>query len=185
MIDLETLSVRFDAAVVSIGVAIFNDEKIVDSAGWALAPKAVHGHIDPGTVMWWMQQDESARTFSFTGKYLSSTVAFELKSLLAKYDVKEVWSKDPHFDHVILESWWNRIKDHESYNVGDFPYHYRAPRSYRTLEAEAIRAGYEASMWQQWNYVAHNPVDDAVTQARAVIEMRRLMGQPHGFRSGV
>ncbi len=172
MIDLETLSTRFDAAVVSIGVAIFNDEKILDSAGWALEPNSVNGHIDPKTVMWWMQQDEAARAFSFTGKYLPSTVAFELKTLLAKYDVKEVWSKDPHFDHVILTEWWARIDQH----VGEFPYHYRAPRSYRTLEAETIRAGFDAKNWHQWNYVAHNPVDDAVTQARAVIEMRRLLG---------
>lgn len=171
MIDLETLSTRFDAAVISIGVAIFNDDKILDSAGWALAPSEIHGHIDPKTLFWWTQQAESARTFSFTGKYMASTVAFELKTLLAKYDAKEVWSKDPHFDHVILTSWWDRIP-----NVGEFPYHYRAPRSYRTLEAEALRFGYTEDMWQQFNYVAHNPVDDAVTQARAVMQMRKLMG---------
>ncbi len=176
MIDLETLSTRYDAAVISIGVAIFDDEKILDSAGWALAPESIHGHIDPKTVQWWTQQAEAAREFSFTGKYGSHTAGFELKTLLAKYDVKEVWSKDPHFDHVILTSWWDRVKTVENYNLGDFPYHYRAPRSYRTLEAETIRAGFTKDMWRQFNYVAHNPVDDAVTQARAVIEMRRLIG---------
>lgn len=172
MIDLETLSTRYDAAVVSIGVAIFNDDKILDTNGWALDPKYVTGHIDPKTVMWWMQQGEAAREFSFSGKFMPSTVAFELKTLLAQYDVKEVWSKDPHFDHVILTEWWARIDQH----VGEFPYHYRAPRSYRTLEAEVLRAGFDESEWAQWNYVAHNPVDDAVTQARAVIKMRQLIG---------
>jgi hypothetical protein len=175
MIDLETLSTRFDAAVISIGVAIFNDEKILESAGWALRPESIHGHIDPKTVQWWTQQAEAAREFSFTGKYMSSTAAFELKTLLGKFDVKEVWSKDPHFDHVILQSWWERVPQHEGFVLGDFPYHYRAPRSYRTLESEAIRAGFTSDMWEQFNYVAHNPVDDAVTQARAVIEMRRLL----------
>lgn len=176
MIDLETLSTLPDAAVVSMGVAIFNDDKILDSAGWALDPKSVHGHIDPKTVMWWMQQCEAAREFSFTGKYQSATAGYELKTLLAKYDVQEVWSKDPHFDHVILARWWDRVAKEEKYNLGEFPYHYRAPRSYRTLEAEAIRMGHDPMQWAQWNYVAHNPVDDAVTQARAVIKMRQLIG---------
>jgi hypothetical protein len=176
MIDLETLSVRNDAAVISIGVAIFDDDDIVDSVGWALSPKSVHGHIDPNTVFWWTQQSEAAREYSFTGKYLSMTVGFELKTLLAKHDVKEVWSKDPHFDHVILTEWWHRVEKVEHYNLGEFPYHYRAPRSYRTLESEALRAGFTEDMWSQFNYVAHNPVDDAVTQARAVIQMRKLLG---------
>lgn len=176
MIDLETLSVKPDAAVISMGVAIFNDDMIIDSEGWALRPDAVHGHIDPKTLFWWTQQEEAARIFSFGGKMTCSSVAFALKTLLAKYDVKEVWSKDPHFDHVILQSWWERIHDHEKFNVGEFPYHYRAPRSFRTLEAEAERAGFDRADWQQYDYVAHNPVDDAVTQARAVIKMRQLMG---------
>lgn len=176
MIDLETLSTLPDAAVVSIGVAIFNDDKVLDSVGWALDPKSVHGHIDPKTVNWWMQQEQAAREYSFGGKYQSMTVGFELKTLLAKYDVKEVWSKDPHFDHIILSQWWDRVNTVEKFNLGDFPYHYRAPRSFRTLEAEAIRAGFDPAEWAQWNYVAHNPVDDAVTQARAVIKMRQLLG---------
>lgn len=170
MIDLETLSTRYDAAVVSIGVAIFNDEKILDSAGWALKPETVVGHIDPKTVAWWMEQADVAREFSFNGKILPHTAAFELKTLLARFDVKEVWSKDPHFDHVILTSWWEKLG-----GVGEFPYHYRAPRSYRTLESETIRAGYDKQMWEQYNYVAHIPIEDAVAQARAVIAMRRLL----------
>jgi len=171
MIDLETLSTRYDAAVISMGVAIFDDSLVIESAGWALDPKYVSGHIDPGTVFWWTQQAEAAREYSFAGKYTPTTVAFELKTLLAKYNVQEVWSKDPHFDHVILTSWWDRLSN----GGGAFPYHYRAPRSYRTLEAETIRAGFDHHEWEQYNYVAHNPVDDAVTQARAVIKMRQLM----------
>lgn len=171
MIDLETLSTRYNAAVLSIGVAIFDDDKILDSVGWALEPGSVHGHIDPATVFWWSRQEEAAREYSFTGKYQAATVAFELKTYLAKWNAREVWSKDPHFDHVILSEWWDRIG-----NVGEFPIHYRQPRSYRTLESETIRAGFEEIQWQQWNYVAHNPVDDAVTQARAVIKMRQLLG---------
>ena len=178
MLDLETLSTRYDAAVISVGVAIFNDEKTIASAGWAIEPASIHGHIDPKTIFWWTQQGEAAREFSFTGKFTDATVAFELKTLLSQHNVDEVWSKDPHFDHVILESWWARVKARAP--VGDFPVHYRSPRAFRTLEAEALRSGFDESEWAQWNYVAHNPIDDAMTQARAVIKMRQLMGSRHG-----
>lgn len=176
MIDLETLSTVSDAAIISIGIAIFNDEQTVDSAGWALAPGGQHGSLDPKTIGWWMEQCDAAREFSFNGKITSMTAAFEIKSMLAKHDVHEVWSKDPHFDHIILFNWWERVKLIENLNIGDFPYHYRAPRSYRTLESECIRLGFDEKDWAQYNFVAHNPVDDAMAQARAVMEMRRLIG---------
>ncbi len=171
MIDLETLSTRYDAAIISIGAAIFDDEKVIDSNGWALDPRHVHGHMDAKTIFWWASQSDSARQFSFNGQYSDLTAAFELKTLFAKYNVSEVWSKDPHFDHVILEEWWRRLGG----KAGEFPVHYRAPRAYRTLESETIALGFDKELWAQYNYVAHNPVDDAVTQARAVIQMRKLI----------
>lgn len=174
MIDLETLSTRNDAAILSIGVAVFDNEKILDSDGWAMSPKSIHGHIDIDTVFWWSKQDEASRGFSFTGKLTDASVAFNLKTFIAKHNPEEIWAKSPSFDSVILKSWWQRVS--EKNVIGDFPLPYWAERDYRTLEAETIRAGYNKSMWQQFNFVAHNPIDDAVTQARAVIEMRRLIG---------
>lgn len=180
MIDLETLSTQHDAAIVSLGVAIFTDDLVIESDGWAFEPNSVHGHIDPATVMWWMQQSDSARAYSFSGGVTDFSVAFYLKTLFAKHDVKEVWSKSPQFDDVILSNWWRRINERASSHprrmeVGDYPIHYQQTRDYRTLEAEAIRMGFQKSEWQQFNYVAHNPVDDAVTQARAVMKMRQLL----------
>jgi exodeoxyribonuclease VIII len=171
MIDLETLATSPDACIISIGVAIFNDSDVVDTKGWAIAPKHWHGKIDPQTIAWWIKQSSDAKAASFEGTISDFTAAFELKTFLAQHDVREVWAKSPQFDVVILESWWKRLKD-----VGDFPIHYRSPRDVRTIEAEAIRQGYTKDMWAEYNYVAHNPVDDAAVQARQVIAIQTLLG---------
>lgn len=185
MIDLETMSTRSDARVLSIGAAVFDDTQIIATDGWAIKiADDIGGHVDWKTVKWWMEQDAIAREFSWGGKLNNSTAAFGFKSFLAQHGIEfgkdsknEVWSKDPHFDHVILENWWNRINESArtmgGLIVGDFPIGYRQPRAYRTLVGEAIDLGFEEP--QQFNYVAHNPIDDAALQARIVIAARTFL----------
>jgi len=173
MIDLETLSTRLDAAVISIGIAIFDENGIVETKGWGIDLNKVTGHIDPQTVAWWMKPDkDGAREFSFTGKFDPFTVAFELKSLLAAHNVQEVWANDPHFDYIILRSWWERTNGNG--NIGEFPIPYWAPRSYKTLLGEAKRLGHDTSSWRGV-FVAHDPIEDAASQARVVIECRKVL----------
>lgn len=184
MIDLETLSTRSDAKIISIGVAIFNDREIVDTAGWAIdLGDDIGGHFDWKTLRWWMDQDAFAREFSFSGKMSNVTAAFNLKTFLAQHNPKEFWSKDPHFDHVILENWWRRVNEQglhrtdarpAALHVGDFPIGYQAPRAYRTLIGEARDIGFDAEQDRSM-YVAHNPIDDASQQARVVIAARNFL----------
>lgn len=184
MIDLETMSTRSDAKVLSIGAAVFNDEVVVATEGWAIdISDDVGGHVDWKTVKWWMEQDATAREFSWGGKLKNHTAAFNFKTFLAQHGVEygkdaknEFWSKDPHFDHVILENWWRRVGDHSA--IGEFPVGYRQPRAYRTLVGEAQEFGFSESDRGGF-YVAHNPVDDAAIQARVVIQARQfLRGAP-------
>lgn len=186
MIDLETLSTRSDSKVLSLGVAIFNDTEVVATDGWAIdLADDVGGHVDWGTVKWWMQQDAVAREFSWTGKLSNATAAFNFKALVAQWDAKEFWSKDPHFDHVILENWWRRVDEHAGYaprpgrpaqlHPGQFPINYRSPRSFRTLVGEATDLGFDANAVSTGSYVAHNPIDDAAIQARVVIAARTFL----------
>jgi 3' exoribonuclease, RNase T-like len=173
MIDIETLSKQPNGAIISIGVAIFNDQLVTASDGWALDPKCWHGHLDPETIHWWAAQNEAAREFSFTGKFTDVTAAFNLKTLLAQHNVQEVWANDPQFDLVMLQQWWERLGKSM---VGDFPIHYRQPRSYRTIcaLAEEIDGVDPRKSWAG-NYVAHNPIEDAVSQARVVIASRNII----------
>ncbi len=176
MIDLETLSTRFDAAVISVGVAIFNDSQVIAADGWAIKPGCIHGDISVSTVFWWADPErDSARAFSFTGQETDVSVAFKLKSFLAQHNADEMWANDPEFDRVILQSWWARVEARNNVNLGDFPLHYRKSRSYRTLIAEAERLGHDPKS-SSGIYVAHNPIEDAAMQARVVIAARKMIG---------
>ena len=183
MIDLETLSTQPDAAVLSIGVAIFDTSRVTDSIGWAISLEDVHGDVDMNTLKWWLHPDrDPAREFSFTGTYKPFTVGFELKTFLAKHNPQEYWANDPEFDLVVLRQWWKRQNARSSENtrsphMGEDPMGrtgYRMSRSYRTIIAECVRLGYDTEDLKG-SYVAHNPIEDAVSQARAVIAARKMI----------
>jgi len=185
MLDLETLSLEPDAAVLSVGVAIFTETEVIDTIGWALDLAEVDGHIDMNTLKWWMHPDrDAARDASFKGTYHAATVGFELKTFLAKHDPKEYWANDPEFDLVVLKSWWKRqnaraAANSRRFSLGDYPLGdggYKLSRSYRTIIAEAERLGFDVSSLKG-SYVAHDPVEDAAAQARAVIAARQMIGQ--------
>lgn len=166
MLDLETLSTRPDAAILSFGLVEFTEQGVVNSVGMALRMDEVTGHIDPRTVAWWMNQNEAARNFSFGGEYTRTTVAATLSEWLANVD--ELWANDPDADVVWLRSWWDRLPS----QFGRFPVSYRACRSVRTIYAEAKRLSIQYGHICGNGHVAHNPVDDAALQARAVIFIR-------------
>lgn len=178
MTDTETLDTGPNAAVISIGIAAFDqDQGIIASEGWAINPIDWHGDVNPQTVVWWSKQNECAREYSFNGKTSALQAALGLKQFVATYgstDAEcEIWANDPDFDVVILRSWWKRVaaQPHGT-GIGPFPFHYRSPRSCRTMFAEAKRLGiFYGGAWANGS-VAHNPVDDACNQARAVIQIR-------------
>jgi hypothetical protein len=182
MIDLETLSLEPEAAVLSMGIAIFDESQVIDTIGWAIDLTKINGHIDMRTLAWWMEDGkDAARNFSFTGKYAPFTVAFELKAYLAKHNPQEFWANDPEFDLVVLKQWWKRHNAnaiHGEQALGDYPLGgtgYKLSRSFRTIMSECERLGFDTKSFAR-PYIAHNPVDDAASQARVVIEARRLIG---------
>lgn len=172
MLDLETLSTRSDACIISIGVARFDDKHVIATDGWALDLKKATGHIDPGTVAWWMEQSEPARQFSFMGRVDPHVAAQNFTDFCRGAD--ELWANDPDFDVTIIKNWWDSLRP----KVGIFPMKYNASRSYRTIMAEAKACGVVVDKAWLNGFVAHNPVEDAATQARAVILARA------GLRAG-
>lgn len=185
MIDLETLSLANDAAVLAIGVAIFDESQVIDTRGWAIDLSDVTGHIDMNTLKWWMHPDrDAARPASFGGNLKPFTVGFELKTFLAEHDPKEYWANDPEFDFVVLRNWWSRTNQRSGVtypSMGEDPLAgssrdpgYRKSRSYRTIIAECERLGFDTNNLKG-SYVAHDAVEDAAAQARAVIAARALI----------
>lgn len=174
MLDIETLGTNPDAAVISVGMCAFNQDKgVIASDGWAINCRDWHGEINPHTVKWWSEQNEVAREFSFNGSAPAMDVAAAILAFHAQWGGDECWANDPDFDLVILRKWWARTRA-----PGQFPIHYREARSCRTIYAEARRLGIFYEGWGG-NSVAHHPTDDACSQARAVVLIRnKLTGTP-------
>jgi len=169
MVDIETLSTADDACVISIGLASFDENGVTDTAGFAIATIDWHGHIDPRTVKWWLQQSEAARAYSFSGDTSALTAAVKFKQFVEGAD--EVWANSPQFDITILQNWWKRCSIAMA-----FPVHFRIHRDCRTIFAEAKRLGIELGDAYKMGTTAHNPVDDAANQARAIVEWRKHFG---------
>ena len=171
MVDIETLSTRKDAAVLSIGAVMFDDTQILDSAGYAIDMRKMTGHIDPSTVKWWLEQSDTARAYSFSGTEKPDAVASWLGTYLE--GATEVWANDPDFDMVILQNWWERT------TASRWPANFRNYRSVRTMTMLAQRYHIEtAHVWT--GATAHNPIEDAACQARAVIEVFKALDRRHG-----
>lgn len=184
MIDLETLSTQSDAAVVAIGAAVFNvDEKVIDVGHYPILRGAWHGHIDPQTIEWWLNQSKEAQevTFGPVGRVWPHQAAEGLGGLWSRHGCTTVWANDPHFDFVILENWWRRESCIQTLsrpsNLGPFPFKYNSPRSYRTIRELAGKMGWteEMNAAARGMYLAHNAVEDACAQARAVVEMEKFI----------
>lgn len=173
MLDIETLSTQPEAAVISIGYVAFNQEDgIVDSGGHAIKSQDWHGHIDPNTVRWWMQQSEAAKQYSFSGTTGALDAAAAFAQFFAKHKPVEIWARDPEFDCVVVRQWWERVQ--KKMFIGNCPLNYKLSRSCRTMDAEAERVGLNVNLITPFHhYVAHNPIDDASSQARVVIAVRK------------
>lgn len=167
MLDLETLSTKPDAAIIAIGVASFDEAGVLDTKGWALDENEITGHVDPQTVYWWMRQSDAAKRYSFTGKEKAQVAAIELGQFLE--GCTELWANDPDFDVVVLRTWWDALRP----RVGKFPVSFRNNRAFRTIKALAPDCDLSECYF---GGTAHNPVDDAAMQARAVIKMRKHLG---------
>lgn len=167
MVDIETLGTGPDACVISVGFAEFENGQVTRTDGVAIRDSDWSGHIDPRTVKWWAEQSAEAREYSFNGK----GTALEAAAMMQQYfqDADEVWANSPQFDLTILRGWWKRV------HKGNFPAHYRTERDCRTVFNEARRLGIELDNAWLGTSVAHNPIDDAANQARAIIEWRKHM----------
>lgn len=173
MLDIETLSTKPNAAVLSIGLAAFDDERVIDTLGIQIDPEEVFGDISTSTVRFWVKQSAEAQVYSFEGKTSQYHAAWELGEFFRTHKPDEVWANSPQFDLIILESWWSELIERGSLPRGTkLPWTYRQPRDCRTMFAEARRLGIEVD---QSTGTLHNPVDDAANQARAIIQIRQML----------
>jgi hypothetical protein len=168
MLDLETLSTRPDAAILSIGACFFDIKtgKIGDTFHRHIqiddAPE--RGHISADTVLWWLSQTEDARK-----AITQPTEADTLKAALYDF-IKFVprspsitlWSNGATFDLVIIRQAIERCKQFT-------PWQYWQERDTRTIVDIANQiTGINTSKTTNFTGTKHDALADAIFQAQYV-----------------
>lgn len=163
MIDLETMGTRPNAPIVSIGAVFFDKDHMHDRFYDVIdlrSAVAAGADMDPGTVIWWLQQSDEARAaLTGAGRQISEVLDEFAKFVRAK-EVAGVWGNGAAFDNVILAEAYKRL-DMET------PWPFWKDKCYRTIknaypEVEIRRAG-----------THHNALSDAATQAEHLIRINK------------
>jgi hypothetical protein len=167
MIDLETLSVRPDAVILTLGAVKF--DPFEDTLGEELALKfdidgqtAMGRHIDEDTLRWWGEQTPEAQeeAFSTEGRLTVDAAMDQFHKFV--WQSGPVWSHGSVFDIIILENLYTqlgRAKAWEFWSVRDT----------RTM----FDLGVDPEMPK---VTAHRALDDAKAQAIAVQNVYRKLG---------
>lgn len=171
MVDLETLSTKPNALIVSIGAVSFNSDGIgqkfyvpIDMGSYGNRFELGAFDIDPNTVAWWMGQTEEGR------EVFKDTCAMDLARALREFsdwidkevcdtqDVK-VWGNGASFDNVILKNAYNRCAIKE-------PWRHWNDRCYRTVKNMC-------SLKMKRHGTYHNALDDAISQAQHLVSINQ------------
>lgn len=161
MIDLETLSTRPDATILTFGACKFSpysQHDITQGIYFRIDVDeqiALGRHVDDGTVEWWGTQADDVREEALgEGNRISlSQFTQELNRFLVGADC--IWAQGPVFDIVILENLYRQLGV-------PIPWQYWQIRDSRTLLSslgdprEKNKAG------------LHNALEDCVSQAQAI-----------------
>jgi hypothetical protein len=174
MVDLETLSTRTNATILTLGAVRFDplgndpiEEKDKLYIKIDLDSCAdLDLHIDDNTIEWWSKQSPEAQEEAFGEEgRLSATDAF---TQLYKFcwGASCFWSNGAGFDIVVCDTYYDRIQRAA-------PWKYWAIRDVRTM----FDLGIDPKMPQ---VTAHNAVEDAVAQAIGVQNVSQVLME-HGI----
>lgn len=166
MIDLETMDVGPNAAIVAIGAVAFNRDDIgiieenptfyttIDLT----SAMAYGGTVSGDTVLWWLKQEEAAREqlYRESNETLMNTLMGFKEWLTLYCDTQNVkiWGNGANFDNVILANAYRNCNMQPPWNFWN-------DRCYRTLKAENPNV-----IPASFNGVQHNALHDAVNQAQ-------------------
>jgi hypothetical protein len=168
MLDLETMSVMSNAAIVAIGAVAFDpdtgDLGPTFYCNVDLDSSAAYGlHIQGRTVMWWLERSEDARTALLDDPLPLDEALRRFAAYLRPLGEICVWGNGATFDNVILGNAYMAAGLEQ-------PWSYTNDRDVRTIEA--IGQGIcDAAEEVERQGTHHNALDDALYQARYVSQI--------------
>ena len=183
VLDLETLSTKPHAAVISIGAVA------LDSTGQCMGEfhVAIDGHTQPGrdispdTIAWWEQQSPEAQAASYRAtNYVSATQAMCMFSgwvgTVADPEKVKMWGNGSSFDCTILSSLYAQC--HELGHPQ--PWRWWNDRDMRTISDDFP----EAKNVGPFEGIEHHALHDARHEAKVLAKalmMRELPIVPPGY----
>jgi hypothetical protein len=164
MLDIETMGISSNAAIVAIGAVAFDEEGLgpeLDITVDLHSAMRAGLKVDASTIYWWLKQSEEARE---SLQRSSKTISAALHSLAqfievnCNKDTVSVFGNGVDFDNIILTN---------AYNACDIklPWSYRGNRCYRTLKNTYPEVEFKPV------YTQHVAVCDARNQALHMIEI--------------
>jgi hypothetical protein len=184
MLDLETLSVDSDAAIISLGAVHFNLEDnntaldyLANSDGRImygvvrLDDAMKWGKTDASTLKWWLNQSEEARgifKFGCPTEYLRTMlVYFNDFMKINNEQARNIWGNGSGFDCVVIE---NAYKKQQL----EMTWRFTQQRDLRTIKDLAKRINPKVNNELDVG-TRHNALDDAIKQVLLVQRYYRVI----------
>lgn len=175
MVDLETLATLPTASLLSIGAVFFNiEEGLMDEFYIVVntdSCEAAGLTKSASTLQWWERQSDAARTVlnearSENSASLQDALGQFREFIKARANMNKlkVWGKGPSFDNAILHNAFGAVGT-------TVPWKYYNDRCVRTL-MDLDPQPEEDTPFQG---VAHNALDDAVSQANLAVRILRRL----------
>lgn len=168
MIDLETLSTKYNAGILSIGAVKFDHSGIKDEFYVNIRLKSIMEHglrIDQDTLNWWNDQNPDAIKSLFSGGKSLRQALSEFKEWYGPTSM-HTWSNGANFDQVIMCNAFDVFSEKE-------PWDYYHGMCFRTLRSLIDPKKTLAPKIE----IAHNALHDAKAQAEHLIQMWHAWAQ--------
>lgn len=167
MIDLETISTKNNAVILTLGAIKFDvfSENIFD--GLYIKPNIeeqseLGRHIDDETIKWWSGQNNDVKEEAFGDDGRLSVDEFLNQLTKFCWNQHRIWAKGPMFDIEILEGLYQTKQKH-------IPWNFRQIRDVRTICDLMPELDVKIDD-------AHNALSDALNQAKIVQHIYKKLG---------
>lgn len=173
MLDIETMGTSTSATIMSIGACYF--DPLTGKIGETFHEQidiSTNGKIDASTVIWWMKQDDDARS-----KFYQNGKADDINIVLAKFSkfVKKgskVWGNGIAFDNVIIGNAYSTLGM-------VVPWAFYNDRDVRTIVDLGQTIGIDPKRDFPFEGVKHDALADAIHQAKYVSAIYQAIVGPY------
>jgi len=171
MLDLETLSTRADARIISIGAVLFNETDGVTQRFYTVVETPDISrlleissvfHVAPHTLEWWSRQPDEARAVFWDPSAVPLHEALvNFAHFIEKHSFIEtvkMWGNGASFDNAILAMAYDLMGIER-------PWKHYNDRCYRTMKKQHS----DVKLYRVGTH--HNAVDDAESQAAHLLRI--------------